>query len=89
MFQKMCCAIISLVLVATPSIYPEAHLEVGSNNNTVINILSLCCQCAIVELLTNMVTETSVVMVLNCFFKHPDKPFVLTFLLTTYLLLNS
>lgn len=27
MFQEMCSAIISLVLVATASVYPEAHLQ--------------------------------------------------------------
>lgn len=59
MFQKMCRAIISLVLVATAGVYPEAHLEVGSIDNAVINILSLCCQCAIVELLTNMGSEAA------------------------------
>lgn len=49
MFQKMCCAIISLVLVATAGVYPEAHLEAGSIDNA----------CAIVELLTNMGSEAA------------------------------
>ena len=36
MFQEMCCAIISGVLVATAGIYPEAHLEKNR-----INVLGL------------------------------------------------
>lgn len=27
MFQEVCCAIISLILIATACIYPEAHLQ--------------------------------------------------------------
>lgn len=44
MFQEVCCAIISLILIATASIYPEAHLQkdgceyphVNTNSNTSI-----------------------------------------------------
>lgn len=31
MLQEMCCAIISLVLITTASIYPEAHLQEDIN----------------------------------------------------------
>lgn len=38
MFQEMCCAIISLVLVATTSVDPEAHLEEVSTEHPQINV---------------------------------------------------
>lgn len=31
MLQKVRCAVISLVLIATPGIYPQAHLEESRN----------------------------------------------------------
>lgn len=37
MFQEMCGAIISLVLIATAGVYPEAHLEEVSNEYPQIN----------------------------------------------------
>ena len=85
MLQEMCCTIISLILIATASIYPEAHLgeeeeeeEDVSYEYPQINIHTVCAA-TVPELQTNTWGEAAFCTDrTKLFIGHWDKPFKCT-----------